>query len=281
MTRSQIATLVLLIILSSSGVFMTTSVHAPSATNGIIFRANVNEIYIEGQQFPIQVQATYFQDGIPQSTSIQISVTIENVSTGQDAYSSVYNVSSGVVQFIYMGALDPGEYMFRGYAAAQGQDSQQTDIEFLVAPPPVGYTASFISGGLFSFHSDVLNKTGSYNVNYTFTIDIYYQYPGGSAELVESYNNVTNLTRSFPDEGETVVINVIDRYGWLNGMGINPSEGIFSGNPYTYDFGIASQQPFLSVYAQNFIPDVVAIFLLAIAAVLIIHRYSNPRRRRT
>ncbi len=281
MTKSRIAAIVLIVIISSSVVFLTAGVHASSTTNGIIFRANVNEIYIEGQQFPIQVQATYFQEDIPQSTTIQISVTVENVSTGQDTYSSVYNVSSGVVQFIYMEALDPGEYVFQGYAAAQGQDSQQTDIEFLVAPPPVGYTTSFVSGGLFSFHSDELNKTGSYNVNDTFTIDIYYQYPGGSAELVESYNNVTNLTRSFPDEGQTVVINVIDRYGWLNGMGINPSEGIFSGNPYTYDFGIASQQPFLSVYAQNFIPDVVAIFLLATAAVLIVHRYSNPRRRRT
>ncbi|MEM3794030.1 MAG: hypothetical protein QXS76_03875, partial [Candidatus Bathyarchaeia archaeon] len=38
--------------------------------NGIIFRANVDEMYIEGQPIPIQVQALYFQNSVPQSTSI-------------------------------------------------------------------------------------------------------------------------------------------------------------------------------------------------------------------
>ncbi|MEM4066066.1 MAG: hypothetical protein QXV17_04300 [Candidatus Micrarchaeaceae archaeon] len=242
--------------------------------NGIIFRANVDEMYIEGQPIPIQVQALYFQNSVPQSTSIAIYITVNNLTSDQ-SFSSTYNVSSGVPQFIYLQALPVGEYSLESYASALGSSSQLTRIEFLVAPPPVPYTANFVSGGLFSFHSDMLNKTGHYNVNYTFTIDIYYQYPGGAAEEVASYTNVTNMTRTFPDEGQTVVINVIDRYGWLNGMNINPSQGIFSGMPYSYDFGITTQQPFYSIYAQNFIPDIIAIALMTIFVLLVYRRLKR------
>ena len=245
-----------------------------STVNGVILRADVNEMYIEDQPIPVQVQALYFVNSVPQSTSITLDVTVQNLSSSV-SFSSVYNVSSGVPTFIYLRQLPVGVYSFTAYASALGQTSQQTDMEFLVAPPPVPYVASFVSGGLFSFHSEMLNKTGHYNVNYTFTLDVYYQYPGGAAELVESYSNITNMTIRFPDEGQTVVINVIDRYGWLNGMNINPSEGIFSGMPYSYDFNIVNQAPFSSVYAVNFIPVIIAV---AIVTLVMLFFYRRLKR---
>ncbi len=276
--QRKAAAVIFIIFLSSFLMMSAVPVTANASTNGVIYRANVNEIYIEGQPFPVQVQATYFLNGIPQTATVTIYVTIENLSSGQKAFTSTYNVSSGIAQFIYIGALAPGEYYFQGYSMVQGQASAQESMEFLVAPPPVSYSASFISGGLFAFHSNVLNTTGHYNLNYTFTIDVYYQYAGGAAEMVDSYTNVTNLTKTFPNDGQTVVINIMDRYGWLNGMGINPSEGVFSGNPYTYNFGITTQQPFHSVYIQSFVPDVIAVFILALASLLVYYRFAGRRR---
>ena len=269
MTKTAVLVLLCLLIV----VAVPATAHA-SSINGIIFRANVNEMYIEYQPIPVQVQALYFQNSVPQSTSITVYVTILNLTSGQ-SFNSTFNVSSGVPQFIYLRSLPVGEYSFQAYASALGQSSQETDLEFLVAPPPVPYTASFVSGGLFSFHSNMVNKTGAYNVNYTFTLDVYYQYPGGTAELVSTYRNVTNLTLRFPDEGQIVVINIVDRYGWLNGMNINPSAGIFSGIPYTYDFGITQQQPFYSIYAQNFVPVVIAI---AIVTLFMLFAYRRTKR---
>jgi len=245
-----------------------------STVNGVILRVNVNEMYIEDQPIPVQVEALYFVNSVPQSTSITLDVTVQNLSSSV-SFSSVYNVSSGIPTFIYLRQLPVGIYSFTAYASALGETSQQTDMEFLVAPPPVPYVASFVSGGLFSFHSNMLNKTGHYNVNYTFTLDVYYQYPGGAAELVESYSNITNMTIRFPDEGQTVVINVIDRYGWLNGMNINPSEGVFSGMPYSYDFNIVNQAPFSSVYAVNFIPVIIAV---AIVTLVMLFFYRRLKR---
>ena len=269
MTKAAVLLLLCLLIV----VAVPATAHA-SSMNGIIFRANVNEMYIEDQPIPVQVQALYFQDSVPQSTSITVYVTISNLTSGQ-SFNSTFNVSSGVPQFVYLRSLPVGEYSFQAYASSLGQSSQETNLEFLVAPPPVPYTASFVSGGLFSFHSNIANKTGAYNENYTFTINVYYQYPGGGAEQVSSYRNVTNLTLKFPDDGQIVVINVIDRYGWLNGMNINPSEGIFSGSPYTYDFNILNQQPFAAVYAANFVPDVIAI---AIVTLFVLFFYRRMKR---
>ena len=269
MTKAAILLLLCLLIV----VAVPATAHA-SSMNGIIFRANVNEMYIEDQPIPVQVQALYFQNSVPQSTSITVYVTISNLTSGQ-SFNSTFNVSSGVPQFVYLRSLPVGEYSFKAYASALGQSSQETNLEFLVAPPPVPYTASFVSGGLFSFHSNIANKTGAYNVNYTFTLNIYYQYPGGGAEQVSSYRNVTNLTLKFPDDGQIVVINVIDRYGWLNGMNINPSAGIFSGAPYTYDFNIVNQAPFSAVYAANFIPVVIAI---AIVTLFMLFAYRRMKR---
>ncbi len=245
-------------------------VHA-SSVNGVIFRANVNEMYIENQPIPVQVQALYFQDSVPQSTTIIVAVTVQNLTSG-GSYSAQFNVSSGVPQFIYLRSLPVGEYSFQAYASALGQTSQQFNEQFIVAPPPVPYYAAFTAGGVFTFHSDMLNRTGHYNVNFTFTIDVYYQYPGGAAEEVGSYQNVTNLTTTFPDEGQIVVINIIDRYGWLNGMNINPSEGIFSGFPYDYNFNIQNQAPFTSVYAGNFIADAMAIAIIILLMLYIYNR---------
>ncbi len=268
---SKAAVLVLLCLLAIIAIPATA--HA-SSINGIIFRANVNEMYIEDQPIPVQVQALYFQGSVPQSTSITVYVTISNLTSGQ-SFNSMFNVSSGVPQFIYLRSLPVGEYSFQAYASALGQSSQETSLEFIVAPPPVPYTASFVSGGLFSFHSNMLNKTGAYNVNYTFTLNVYYQYPGGGAELVNIYRNITNLTLRFPDDGQIVVINIIDMYGWLNGMNINPSEGVFSGAPYTYDFNIVNQEPFSAVYAANFIPVVIAI---AVATLVMLLFYRRMKR---
>ena len=250
-----------------------TTAHG-SAINGLIFRANVNEMYIENQPIPVQVQALYFENSVPQSTAITVYVSIVNLTSGQ-SYNSSFNVSSGVPQFIYLRSLPVGEYSFQAYASALSQSSQETSLEFLVAPPPVPYTASFVSGGLFTFHSNMMNKTGHYNVNYTFTLNVYYQYPGGAAEQVSSYQNITNLSVRFPDDGQIVVVNVIDRFGWLNGMNINPSEGIFSGAPYTYDFNIVNQAPFSSIYAANFIPDVIAVAVVTLIALFF---YMRARR---
>lgn len=251
---------------------------ASTPVNGIIFSVDVSEMYIENQPIPVQVQALYFQDSVPQSTAITIYASVTNVTSGQ-SFNFTFNVSSGVPQSIYLKSLPIGEYSFQAYAYAMGQSSKEANLEFLVAPPPVPYSASFVSGGLFSFHSNMLNKTGHYNLNYTFTLNVYYQYPGGTAEEVSSYRNVTNLTLKFPDDGQIVVVNVIDRYGWLNGMSINPPAGIFSGPPYSYDFNIVNQEPFSSVYVANFIPDVIAVFFLALVIVLLVDRTRKSRRR--
>ncbi len=268
---NKTAALVLLFLL----IMMTVPAYAHgSSINGVILRANVNEMYIEHQPMPVQVQALYFQDSVPQSTSITVYVTISNLTSGQ-SFNSTFNVSSGVPQFIYLRSLPVGEYSFQAYASALGQSSQETNLEFLVAPPPVPYAASFVSGGLFSFHSEMLNRTNNYNLNYTFTINVYYQYPGGAAEQVSSYQNVTNLTLSFPNLGQTVVVNVIDRYGWLNGMAINPSEGIFSGTPYSYDFNLINQAPFSAVYAVNFIPVIMTIAIITLFMLLVYRRMKR------
>jgi len=36
-----------------------------STVNGVILRANVNEMYIENQPIPVQVQALYFVNSVP------------------------------------------------------------------------------------------------------------------------------------------------------------------------------------------------------------------------
>lgn len=269
MTKAVVLLLLCLLVV----IAIPSTAHA-SSINGIIFRANVNEMYIEGQPIPVQVQALYFQNSVPQSTSIEVFVTVTNLTSDRSS-SSTFNVSSGVPQFIYLASLPVGEYSFQAYSSALGQSSQETNLEFLVAPPPVPYTASFVSGGLFSFHSNMLNRTKAYNVNYTFTVNVYYQYPGGSAEQVGSYQNVTNLTLRFPDDGQIVVINVIDRYGWLNGMNINPSAGVFSGAPYSYDFNIVNQAPFSAIYAGNFIPVVIAIAILTLFMLFVYRRMKR------
>ena len=269
------ASLLILVMVSTFPV----SINAASVpVNGIIFSVDVSEMYIEDQPIPVQVQALYFQNSVPQTTAITIYATVTNVTSGQ-SFNFTFNVSSGVPQSIYLRSLPIGEYSFQAYAYAMGQSSKEASLEFLVSPPPVPYMASFVSGGLFSFHSDMLNRTGHYNTNYTFTLDVYYQYPGGTAELVSTYRNVTNLTLKFPDDGQIVVINIIDEYGWVNGMGLNPPAGIFSGAPYTYDFNIVNQEPFSSVYVANFIPDVIAVFFLALVMVLLVDRTRKSRRR--
>jgi len=270
MGKSAAVVIFLLIIILGTVPMMTHG----STVNGVILRANVNEMYIENQPIPVQVQALYFVNSVPQSTSITLDVTVQNLSSSV-SFSSVYNVSSGIPTFIYLKPLPVGLYSFTAYATALGQTSQQTEMEFLVAPPPVPYTASFVSGGLFSFHSDMLNSTGHYNVNYTFTLNVYYQYPGGAAEEVSSYTNITNITLRFPDLGQTVVINVVDKYGWLNGMNINPAEGIFSGMPYSYDFNIVNQAPFSSIYAVNFIPVIIVIAVVTLIMLFFYRRLKG------
>ena len=265
MSRAAFLVPIILIILLFTMMMVPSTVHG-STINGLIFRANVNEMYIENQPVPVQVQALFFENSVPQSTSIIVDVAIVNLTSGQ-SYNSSFNVSSGVPQFIYLRSLPVGEYSFQAYASALSQSSQETSLEFLVAPPPVPYTASFVSGGLFSFHSNELYSTGHYNVNYTFTLNVYYQYPGEAAEEVSSYQNITNLTLRFPDDGQIVVVNVVDRFGWLNGMNINPSEGIFSGVPYSYDFNIVNQAPFTSIYAVNFMPDVIVVAVVTLIAL--------------
>lgn len=283
MIRSGAAAILLIILLSSFLALPLATVHGSSPISAeTLFSANVNQEYIEGQSFPIGILATYFQevDGNlqPQTTTVEIFVTIVDLNTGQDSYNSSYNVSSGLPQYIYIPSLAPGPYQFQGYASALGTSSGQVNIQFVATAAPVPYTAGFVGGGLFHFHSDVLNKTRVYNPNDSFTIDIYYQYIGGTAELFAAYTNVTNFTMSFPDDGQIVVINIVDKYGWINGMNIDPSLAIFRGTPYSYDFGLASRQPFFSVEVQNFIPDSIGVFILTLVVILVVYRIRRGRR---
>jgi len=262
--------IIFMLILASFMPVLTIST-ASSINNGVIFRANVNEMYIENQPMPVQIQALYFQNSIPQMTSVEISITLTNLSSNQQVQQN-FNVSSGVMQTIYMQGLPPGEYSFTAEATAMGYSSPEFSEQFLVAPPPVPYSAVFENGGYFSFHSDVLNATGHYNKNYTFTILVYYEYVGGQAQLMNEYTNVTNISLSFPNDGQIVVINIIDRYGWINGMNINPAQGIFVGTPYIYNFNVQGQQPFASIYVSNFIYDAIVILIIMILLIVVVRR---------
>jgi len=263
---SLILVMVLFTMLFASLLISIPVTAASSSVTGVIFRADVNEIYIEYESMPVEVQATYFLSGIPQTASINIVFIIENLTSTQTIARN-FTVPSGIPYTVYLPALPPGYYQISAEATAQGYQSSPFSEQFLVAPPPVPYTAIWVNGGLFEFHSNMLNSTGHYNRNYTFTLVISYQYPGSAPQTTDVVYNVTNFTMRFPDQGETVVIIVEDKYGWIDGMGINPSEGIFSGPPYIYNFDITSQAPFTTVEIENGI--VVGIFVMFIVIVLL------------
>ncbi|MGC9190180.1 MAG: hypothetical protein ACP5GG_05635 [Conexivisphaera sp.] len=150
--RSGFFLIILILLLAAPALF----VHA-SGPNGVILRMNVNEIYIENETAPVEVQATYFQNGIPQSGTVEITATITNASSGAPVDHETYEVASGIPQYIDLPSLPQGFYEIQAIASDNNAQSLEFVTQYLVAPPPVPYSAVWVNGGLFEFHSLMLN----------------------------------------------------------------------------------------------------------------------------
>ncbi|MEM3191607.1 MAG: hypothetical protein QW292_05830 [Candidatus Parvarchaeota archaeon] len=224
-----------------------------------VLRVNVAPMYIENVSMAIGIEGLYAVNDIPQAVELQYNI---QVYTANGTYVEGGSISeqNGFPFTYYLPGIPRGYYYLTVDYTVDGVTSSNETIYFIVAPPPVPYVAFFLSNGEFVFHSEMLNATGKANQSYWFHVSIAYQYQGGTAQIINVFNT-TNMTFMPVNEGQIVVVNIQDRWGWLNSAGINIKKEIFTGPPLIYSFsGIPA--PYSSVWLENIIVDIVLIAAL-------------------
>ncbi len=239
-----------------------------------VLRVNVAPMYIENTSIYVQLEGLFAENNIPQAAALTYYLTIYS-SNGSQIEGGSITQQNGVVFTYYLNGIPEGYYHLNVYFTTAGSNSSMETTYFIVSPPPVPYTAMFLSNGDFLFHSDVLNTTGKPNQSYWFQVTISYQFQGGSSQTIGAFNT-TNMTFRPADEGETVVVNIMDRYGWLNSAGINLQNDIFTGPPLVYSFA-AVPNPYSSVWYQNILIDVIIIVVLLGGIYLYVRRNGEKR----
>ncbi|MCL4447047.1 MAG: hypothetical protein M1163_01410, partial [Candidatus Thermoplasmatota archaeon] len=228
----------------------------------------------ENTSIYVQIEGIFAIENIPQSSALTYYLSIYD-NNGSKIESGTITAPNGEILTYYLNGIEQGYYSLQVYFTTNGENCSPITTNFLVSPPPVPYTALFLSNGEFIFHSDMLNTTGKANQSYPFQVTISYQFPGGSSQTVGVFNT-TNMTFTPSNEGETVVVNVMDKWGWLNSAGVNIQQDIFSGPPLTYTFGNVPN-PYGSVWFENVIGDVMIIVFLLGTIYYFVRRSSSKR----
>ncbi len=239
-----------------------------------VLRVNVAPMYIENTSIYVQMEGLYAENNIPQSAALMYYLTIYSAN-GTRIEGGEITQQNGETFTYYLNGIPEGYYSLDVYFTAAGSNSSVETIYFIVSPPPVPYTALFLSNGEFLFHSDVLNTTGKANRSYWFQVTISYQFQGGSSQTVGVYNT-TNMTFMPANEGETVVVNIMDRWGWLNSAGVNMQQDVFTGPPLTYSFANVPN-PYSSVWYDNILVDVLIILGLLGGAYVYVRKSGGKR----
>jgi hypothetical protein len=238
-------------------------------TPQFVLRANVAPMYIENQTVDVQVEGIYAINNVPQTSGLSYTLGVYDLN-GTPIQAGNITEPNGLQFFYYFSGLSPGLYEFSTSFNVDGYSSAPVGMTFLVSPPPVPYTAYFLSNGVFQFHSGVYNLTGAFNTSFPFSVTVAYQYPGGGSQTVAVFNNATNVTFTPENLGQTIVITVQDKWGWENSNNMNLAALQFTGSPYTYTFANLPQ-PYQSVW----IYDIVGAVLLIVAIAFLIIVFSR------
>ncbi len=217
---------------------------ASNGSNFVVFRANISPMYIMNVSAPIQVLAIPFQSNKPVYATLQIHVKIQGINVNY-SYDQIFPIRTGVQQTIYLPAMQQGHYAIVTWAEYKGIKSKIISEDFGVVPAPLPYECYFSNdGSKIHFKSKVLNSTGQIDPNTTFRLEIYL-WDGSQQSLVSVYNNVTNLTINVSPNWRTgiLIVDVVDQYGWRNGMSINLQAFQFQGYPVEYDYQQAHRYP--------------------------------------
>ncbi len=239
-----------------------------------VLRVNVAPMYIANTSISVQLEGLFAENNIPQAAALTYYLTVYS-SNGSQIEGGSITQQNGVIFTYYLNGISEGYYYLNVYFTTADSNSSLETTYFIVSPPPVPYIAMFLSNGDFIFHSDVLNTTGKPNQSYWFQVTISYQFQGGGSQTVGTFNT-TNMTFKPADEGETVVVNIMDKYGWLNSAGINLQNDIFTGPPLVYSFA-AVPNPYSSVWYQNILIDVLIIAVLLGGIYLYVRNNKDKR----
>lgn len=238
----KIAFILTLFLIATLGVSLQTQ--ASSSSNYVIFRANISPMYIMNTTAPIRVIAIPFVNNKPLYATIQIHINVTGINVNY-SYSNIVNVHTGAPQTIYLPSMKGGHYGIIIYAEYSGVKSHIINQDFAVVPAPLPYSLYFDNDGSeIHFTSKVLNATGKIDPNVTFRLEIYL-WDGSGQSLVSVYQNVTNLTLEVPPNWKTgiLIVDVVDQYGWRNGMSINLQDFQFQGYPVEYDYQQTHRYP--------------------------------------
>lgn len=243
-----------------------------SATSGnyIIIRANVNPLYIAHEPVQIQAFILVFRNGRPTDESATLHIEIKGINVNY-SYSEDITIPGGRRKTYSLPALAEGHYKITIFARKGGISSQKIVFECGVTKAPVPYDAHFSPDGKkFYFKSLKLNETGQIDQNYTFTLKIYSWIPPNEATLIRTIENVTEITITMPSSlvrsGGIAVIEIRDRWGWINSATMDISSFNFAGIPCMYDYGWYAREPFWSRH----MPMLAASIILVLFAIVLI-----------
>ena len=264
---------------------LTAQVQASvGSTDGdfVIFRANISPLYIENESVIIQVLAIPFQGNKPTGESSTVHVQIAGINVKYN-YSQQFTVHSGRAETLYLPALAEGHYDILLYAECRGIKSKVVDQDIGVTNAPVPYSLIItLDGSKIVFRSERLNETGYPDPKYPFTLQIYTYTHGSGESLVATYTNITNITIKVPDSWKTGIlyVEVVDVFGWHNGMSIDLARMQFSGIPVSYDYLIQEREPYKSwAPAHIFLALIIFIVPFYLLVRWSIKGSDNKRRR--
>jgi hypothetical protein len=240
--RRRIIVLALLL----APIFMSSALAA--GDDFVVFRAEISPLYIENASAPVRVLAIPWQDNKPTSGQLTVRWEVRGLNVNYSA-SGELAVRAGKSTILYLPPMRTGHYSVKLWAEWNGVKSWPVDQDFGVSPAPVPYTLSISQdGSTITFRSLMLNETGEPDPDFPFRLEIYVYQTGAGEALVAAYEGITNLTLEVPDEWRVgiLIVDVIDVFGWRNGMGIDLSAFRFSGTPLMYDYQYEVREPFAS-----------------------------------
>jgi len=243
--------------------------------NYIIIRANVNPLYIAHEPVQIQAFILVFRNGKPTDESATLHVEVKGINVNYE-YSEDITIPGGRRKTYSLPALDEGRYRITLFARKGGVSSQKMAFECGVTKAPVPYDAHFSPDGKkFYFKSLRLNETGQINKNYTFTLKIYGWVPPNEATLIRTIKNVTEITVTMPSQlvhsGGIAVVEIRDKWGWINSATMDMSSFNFAGIPAQYDYGWHAREPFWS----RRLPMLASAIIFIILAIIVIYFMSR------
>lgn len=259
-------------------VMCALSGYAAAGGDYVIFRANVNPLYIAGESVFIQVFALVFQNGKPTDQSATVDITMKEIG-GNYSYHEEVQISGGRTRNVNLPALDEGHYRMTLYAEKHGIRSQTISFEFGVSQAPVPYEIYFNQdGSKVHFRSGRLDETGNFDEKYPFTLQIWYSQYGSEDVPVKVIKNVTHADVTIPLSVRqllgVVYVDVIDVYGWKNSDSMDLSSFSFTGVPISYAYGYQHMEP----WSSRTLPRII----MALAIILILFAiifYVGTRKR--